>query len=81
MADIETHLARGVLDVMDVGGERKLVVSPVAAIGTDLLGLGASLAVLLTTERTELKILASVGTIWMSTALLVEIEKLTKNGG
>jgi hypothetical protein len=67
------------LALVSINGERKLVVSPWAAIGTDVIGLGISGVLFFSSDNTAMKILAALGGLWMGTALFVESRKLLFN--
>lgn len=65
-----------VMEIVEVNGKQRLVVHPVAAIGTDIIGLGLATALFFSTESTELKVLSGFGALWMLTALGIEVGKL-----
>ena len=67
------------LALVSIQGERKLVVSPWAAIGTDVIGLGVSGLLFFSSDNTALKIISALGALWMGTALTVEARKLIFN--
>ncbi|OGT59308.1 MAG: hypothetical protein A3E01_07890 [Gammaproteobacteria bacterium RIFCSPHIGHO2_12_FULL_63_22] len=64
------------LALVSVNGERKLIVSPWAALGTDVLGMAVATALFFSTENTWLRVLAAVGGTWAATALFKELGKL-----
>ena len=64
------------LGVVRINGTDKLIVSPWAAIGTDVLLIGASTALFFSTRSTLLKIGSGVGASWGVTAIVLEIIKL-----
>jgi hypothetical protein len=64
----------GVIDL--AGGSRHLLVKPIAALGTDLIGMGLATGLFIIAKPTWIKILAGVGGAWMGTAFVVEVVKL-----
>jgi len=64
------------LGVANINGEPKLVVHPLAAIGTDTIGLGVATALFFSTKSTLLKIFAALGGTWMIVAAGKEIYKM-----
>lgn len=64
------------LKVIRLGDDTRLLVSPWAAVGTDVLGLGASAALFFSTKNFWLRALAVAAGAWMATALGTEVAKL-----
>lgn len=65
------------LAVATINGEPKLVVHPIAAIGTDVVGLGMATGLFFSTKSTLLKVFAALGGTWMIVAAGKEIYKMT----
>ena len=59
-----------------IDGERKLVVSPWAAFGTDAVGLALAGGLFIAADSVWLKLLAGIGAAWMSVAFIRELSKL-----
>lgn len=64
------------LHVAEIEGKTKLIVSPIAAIGTDVLGAGMGMALGVFAKPIGWKLLGYAGAAWMLTAATVEIVKL-----
>ena len=66
-----------ILDFVSIEKRPKLVVDPLAAMGTDVIGLGLSAALVLSALPWPLRVLGALGGAWMGTALVTEASKLT----
>lgn len=64
------------MKVARIGGVPTLLVSPWAALGTNVLGAGLASIAYFSTKSTGLKIISFFGGAWMLTAAAVEIAKL-----
>lgn len=64
------------LHVVRVGAERKLLVSPVAAVVTDVAGIGLATAGFICADQLWVKLACFFGGLWMATALTTELVKL-----
>jgi len=64
------------LSVVQINGDTRLVVSPAAAIGTDVLLMGTSTALFFASRNVPLRILSFLGASWGFTAAIVEVSKL-----
>lgn len=67
------------LDVVQLQGSRKLVISPWAAIGTDVLLIGSGVTLGALMKPLLLKILGYSAATWGSIALGVEVTKLLRD--
>ena len=65
-----------VLDFVSIERQPKLVVDPLAAMGTDVIGLGLAATVALAPLPWPLRVLGALGGAWMGTALVTEALKL-----
>jgi len=64
------------LSVISLEGRTMLVVTPEAAIGTDLIGLANSIGLFLCSKSVLARILSGIGMVWMASAAVVEASKL-----
>lgn len=71
---------RGVLGIIQLNGETKLIVNPWAAIGTDALLITTSVATMCYASNPILKSVGVLGSIWGVTAIGLEIAKLISPG-
>jgi len=67
------------LGTVRLGGDTKLIVSPWAAIGTDMLLISTSTALFFSTRSTWLKIMSIAGGTWGTIAIILEISKLIRD--
>lgn len=63
--------------VAHVGDTTRLLVSPVAAIGTDLAGVTLASILFVTTSVWWIRLVAVAGGLWMATAAVTEVVKLS----
>jgi hypothetical protein len=66
------------LGTIRIGDSTKLIVSPWAALGTDALLMGTSLALILESDKTWMHILGVAGFIWGIAAASIEVAKLIR---
>lgn len=66
--------------VIRLAGDTKLIVSPWAAIGTDVLGMGIAAIAFFSTKKPVLKTVSAIGGLWMLTAAMLELHKLNSEG-
>ena len=67
------------LEVVDVEGSTRLLITPVGAIGTDTLLAGTGAALLFGgVKSVPLRILGGLGLGWGTIAILYEVAKLTR---
>jgi hypothetical protein len=71
---------RGILGIIRLNGETKLIVNPWAAIGTDGLLITTSVATMILASNPILKTIGVLGSIWGVTAIGLEIAKLISPG-
>jgi hypothetical protein len=71
---------RGILGIIRLNGETKLIVNPWAAIGTDGLLIATSVATMCLSKNAILKTVGVLGSIWGVTAIGLEIAKLVSPG-
>lgn len=65
-----------VVSLVQLDGGNRLVVNPVAALGTDILLAGASAALVFGTKSLPLRLVGVAGGLWSLTAIGIEIAKL-----
>lgn len=65
-----------VLDFVSIEDQPKLVVDPLAAMGTDIIGLGLATTVALAPLPWPIRVLGALGGAWMGVALATEASKL-----
>lgn len=66
------------LEVVQINGDVRLVVTPVGAIGTDALLLGTGAALFFAVKPPVLRIAGAVGAAWALLAIGVEVAKLIR---
>lgn len=64
------------LALVTLDGEKKLIVSPWAAFGTDAIGFALAGALFFATDNLWLRIFSGFGALWMGTAFVRELGKL-----